>query len=219
MKRPFSGWREGAPFYIGMLGAGVGFAAWAMASGQPILAILALAPGAFALNFFRDPQRTVPAEHGVVVSPADGKVTAVEELASTPWYDGPCKRVSIFLSVFDVHVNRAPADGTVLRMAYKKGVFKNAMDPESSELNEAMTLWLETPHGAMTVRQIAGLIARRIVCPVEVGETLTRGQRFGMIRFGSRTDLYLRADAEITVRPGERVRGASTVVARFNQPG
>lgn len=198
-----------------LLAGGV-LAAWAIAAGQPALAALALVPATFMLNFFRDPPRTVPPDSGAIVSPADGKVTTVEELASTPWYDGPCKRVSIFLSVFDVHVNRAPDDATVLKIDHKAGVFKNAMDPESSELNEAVTLWLQTPHGPMTVRQIAGLIARRIVCPVNPGETLLRGQRFGMIRFGSRTDVYLRADARVVVRPGDRVRGASSIVARFD---
>jgi phosphatidylserine decarboxylase len=104
----------------------------------------------------------------------------------------------------------------VLKTEYKPGVFLNAMNPDASERNEANTLWLDTPHGPMTVRQIAGLVARRIVCPVNTGDSLQKGQRFGMIRFGSRTDLFLRADAEVTVRPGDRVRGASTVVARFD---
>jgi phosphatidylserine decarboxylase len=216
VKRPFSGWREGAPFYLPALVVGGGLAAWAFAADHPIAGVIALLPAAFMLNFFRDPPRTIPHDAHAIVSPADGKVTAVEDLASTPWYDGPCKRVSIFLSVIDVHVNRAPDDATIVKSEHKAGVFKNAMDPESSELNEAVTLWLETPHGPMTVRQIAGLIARRIVCPVKPGECLTRGQRFGMIRFGSRTDLYLRADARVVVRPGDRVRGASTVIAQFD---
>jgi phosphatidylserine decarboxylase len=216
VKKPFSAWVAGAPFYVPALALGGALAGWAFDGGHPIAAVAALLPGAFMLNFFRDPPRRAPSGPGDVASPADGKVTAVERLETSPWYGGPCMRVSIFLSVFDVHVNRAPADAKILRIEHKPGVFRNAMDPESSELNEANTLWLETPHGPMTVRQIAGLIARRIVCPARVGETLRRGERFGMIRFGSRTDLYLRADARIAVRPGQRVRGGNTIVAHLD---
>lgn len=215
MNKRFSAWKAGAPFYGPALFAGIAIEAWAFDSGHPYVGLVALLPGVFMLNFFRDPPRKVPSGPGEVVSPADGKVTAVERLESCGWYDGPCMRISIFLSVFDVHVNRMPAEGKILKIEHKPGVYKNAMDPQSSELNEANTLWLDTPHGPMTVRQIAGLIARRIVCPAKVGETLLRGERFGMIRFGSRTDLYLRADAKVAVRPGNRVRGAKTVVARF----
>ena len=143
-------------------------------------------------------------------------VVEVKRFEETPYYDGPCVRISIFLSVFNVHVNRMPDDGTIARMDYRKGKYKNAMSAESSEVNEANTLWLETPHGPMTVRQIAGLIARRIVCPAEVGETLKKGEKFGMIRFGSRTELFLSVDAEVVVSEKDKVHGGSTVVARFS---
>ena len=179
MKVKFSGWRAGAPFYIPALAAGAGLVAWAANAGHPLWGLPALAPGLFALNFFRDPRRAISTRPGYVVSPADGKVTAVETLDSTPWYAGRCTRISIFLSVFNVHVNRSPAQGTILKIEHRDGLFKNAMDPTSSEVNESNTLWLETAQGPMTVRQISGLIARRIVCPAQAGEALARGEKFG----------------------------------------
>jgi phosphatidylserine decarboxylase len=214
VKAKFSGWREGAKFYGPALVIGVGVSAGAVAAGQAWLSVLALAPGLFTLNFFRDPVRAISANPLDVVSPADGKVTAVEELESTKWYSGRCTRVSIFLSVFNVHVNRSPADATILKIEHKDGLYKNAMAPDSADVNESNTLWIDTPHGPMTVRQISGLIARRIICPAKVGESLTKGEKFGMIRFGSRTDLYLPRGAEVIVRPGDTVRGGASVVAR-----
>ncbi len=185
------------------------------AQGHVYVGVLALFPGLFVVYFFRDPVRRITTEPQEIVSPADGVVVEIAELAETPYYDGPCKRVSIFLSIFNVHVNRAPDDGTVARIEYRKGQYKNAMSAESSDVNEANAVWLETAHGPMTVRQISGLIARRIVCAAEVGGTLRKGERFGMIRFGSRTELYLSPDAEVVVSVKEKVQGGSTVVARF----
>jgi len=115
-----------------------------------------------------------------------------------------------------VHVNRVPDECTIAKIEYREGKYLNAMSPKSSEENEANALWLETPHGPMTVRQIAGLIARRIVCVAEVGETLKKGEKFGMIRFGSRTELYLSPDAEVIVKERDKVNGGSTVLARFS---
>lgn len=224
MKVKFSAWREGAKFYGPVLVVGAGIAMWQPGAGlgnwnawagYGFWRVLALVPGLFMLIFFRDPTRTISTQPGDVVSPADGKVTSVETLASSPWFSGSCQRISIFLSVFNVHVNRSPAEGKILKIEHRPGLFKNAMAADSGEVNEANALWLETAHGPMTVRQIAGLIARRIVCPAQVGEALAKGERFGMIRFGSRTELYLPATAEISVRPGDTVQGGSSVVARF----
>lgn len=214
MKVKFSAWRAGAPFYGPALAAGAGLIAWGVSAGHPLWGVPALLPGLFMLNFFRDPPRKISARPGDVVSPADGRVTSVETLESSPWYPGRCKRISIFLSVFNVHVNRSPADAKILKIEHRPGLFKNAMAADAGEVNEANALWLESADGPMTVRQIAGLIARRIVCPAQSGEALARGERFGMIRFGSRTELYLPAAAEIAVRPGDTVRGGSSVVAR-----
>jgi len=214
VKANVSGWKIGAPFYGPALVIGVGLAAWAAAAGQAWWAVPALAPGMFALNFFRDPNRAISAEPRDLVSPADGVVTSVETLESTPWYAGRCVRISIFLNVFNVHVNRSPADATIEKVEYKQGLFKSAMAADSGEVNEANTVWLDTPHGPMTVRQVAGLIARRIICPAQAGERLLKGERFGMIRFGSRTELYLPPGAEVLVRVGSKVRGGSSVVAR-----
>ena len=184
--------------------------------GQVYVGMAALLPGFYVVYFFRDPVRRITTDPGEIVSPADGVVVEVTELEETPYYDGPCVRVSIFLNIFDVHVNRMPDDGKILSIDYRKGQYKNAMSAESSEVNEANAIWLETPHGPMTVRQIAGLIARRIVCAAEVGETLKKGEKFGMIRFGSRTELYLSPDAEVVVSEKDKVHGGSTVVARFS---
>ena len=219
MKVKFSGWREGAKFYIPAVAIGVGICAWAAFSDYGAWGAFALAPGLFMVNFFRDPPRRISAEPRDVVSPADGKITAVEELESTQWYSGRCVRISVFLSVFNVHVNRSPAEAKILKIEHRDGLYKNAMAPDSADVNESNTLWLETPHGPMTVRQISGLIARRIVCPAQVGEGLTKGEKFGMIRFGSRTDLYLPRGAEVLVRPGDTVRGGSSVVAHCERKG
>ena len=216
MRKPFSAWRAGAPYYLPLLLLGLGAVAYMSTQGQVYVGMAALLPGFYVVYFFRDPVRRITTDPGEIVSPADGVVVEVTELEETPYYDGPCVRVSIFLNIFDVHVNRMPDDGKILSIDYRKGQYKNAMSAESSEVNEANAIWLETPHGPMTVRQIAGLIARRIVCAAEVGETLKKGEKFGMIRFGSRTELYLSPDAEVVVSEKDKVRGGSTVVARFS---
>ncbi len=177
---------------------------------------IALVAGAFTAYFFRDPSRQIPGDAKTVVSPADGTIVAIEDLQSTPHYDGPCKRVSIFLSVFNVHINRSPFEGTVEAITYKPGEFKNAMRADTTDVNESNTVRMNTVHGPMTVRQISGLIARRIVCKVEVGESLAKGEKFGMIKFGSRTELYLPTNAEICVTLKEKVQGGASVLARFS---
>jgi len=217
VKKPFSAWKVGAPYYLPLLALGFGTIAYAGAQSYFYLypSMIALLPGLFVLNFFRDPERTITTNPAEIVSPADGMIVEVADLEDSPHYDGPCKRISIFLNVFNVHVNRAPDECTIARIDYKEGAYKNAMSPEAGQLNEANTIRLDTPHGSMTVRQIAGLIARRIVCIPSSGDTLQKGEKFGMIKFGSRTELYLSTDAEILVVPKQKVEGGSTVLARF----
>lgn len=176
---------------------------------------LSLAYGLFALFFFRDFPRRIPTGVRIVVSPADGKVVLIDEPDDSPFYEGKCKRVAIFLSLFDVHVNRAPFTGTVVDISHQPGGYLNAANPEAGQRNEAMTIRFDTNRGPMTVRQIAGLVARRIVCPVQPGDAFATGERFGMIKFGSRTELYLPEDAEICVKLGDKVRGGTSTIARF----
>ena len=170
-----------------------------------------LALAAFFLWFFRDPQRVIPGGPGLVVSPADGKITSIERI-ETP--DGPRTRISIFLNVFNVHVNRAPVAGIVRSVRYQKGAFVNAMDAASADRNEQNICRMQADDGYDVVfKQIAGLLARRIVFRHQEGERLKRGQRVGLIKFGSRTDLILPARAEMRVELGAKVNGGSTVLA------
>ena len=215
MNNSFSAWKVGAPYYLPAIALGLGSAPFTAGTGFLMASILLIAAGCFALFFFRDPPRRVAVDEGLIVSPADGKVVAIEDLESTPHYDGPCRRVSIFLSVFNVHVNRSPEAGVVRDVLYKEGQYKNAMNPESSKFNESNAIWIDTPSGAITVRQISGAVARRIVCKPSSGDTLSRGQKIGMIKFGSRTELYLPPGTEVLAKLRDSVRGASTVIARF----
>jgi len=169
---------------------------------------------AFFLWFFRDPIRSVPAGKGVIVSPGDGLVT---ETAAIDTPEGPRRRVSIFLSVFDVHVNRAPIGGVVSRVQYQKGEFLNAMNPASAERNEQNTVTVcgqgQDAGFEVTFKQIAGLLARRIVFNCKEGERVERGQRVGLIKFGSRVDVVFPATAILRVKAGERVRGGTSILA------
>jgi phosphatidylserine decarboxylase len=164
----------------------------------------------FFLWFFRDPSRTIPTAPGLLVSPADGLVTAAEWVETKA---GSRLRLSIFLSVFDVHVNRTPVAGRVTAVEYRKGQFKNAMNQESSTLNEQTMVVVDAGGYEVSFKMIAGLLARRIVCRVKVGDVLERGQRIGLIKFGSRVDVLLPADAELKVAKGTRVKGGSTILA------
>lgn len=167
---------------------------------------------AFFLWFFRDPHREIPQGEGLVVSPADGKLT---EIARVQTPGGERLRLSIFLSVFNVHVNRAPMAGTVLRVTYQRGLYLNAMNPDSAEKNEQNTVVLGTEDGyEISFKQIAGLLARRIVFTKREGDRVERGERVGLIKFGSRTDLLLPGDFEVLVQKGQRVKGGSTILAR-----
>jgi len=169
----------------------------------------------YVLYFFRDPERTVPADDAIIVSAADGLVVGVEEIEEPDFHLGPMLRIAVFLSVFDVHVNRAPVAGTVKCTIYKAGQFLDVRHPDSSTRNECRSWWLDTPGGPVAVRQIAGLVARRIVAWADEGSILQRGERFGMIRFGSRTEVFLPIGCVPLVKPGDRVAGAATPIARW----
>jgi phosphatidylserine decarboxylase len=184
-----------------------GFLDWLV--GWPF-AVPALLLAFFFLWFFRDPERQIPSGAGIVVSPGDGKVTDVVSINSP---DGPKTRVSIFLSVFDVHVNRAPITGVITDIRYQRGKFLNAMGSNCVEENEQNIVTVEGEGRKVVFKQIAGLLARRIVFEPKLGDTLVRGQRVGLIKFGSRVDLIVDGDAAIQVKVGDRVKGGATVVA------
>lgn len=172
----------------------------------------------FSLWFFRDPERKPPADPQLAVSPADGTVTLVDEVDEEQYFKCRMKRVSIFLSVFDVHVNRVPIAGEVLFTEGRGGLYLDARKPEASILNESL-FWVfgdkNAPDCAVGVKQITGAIARRIVLWAKLGEQMERGERFGMIRFGSRTDLYLPLKAEVLAAVGQKVKGGETAIARM----
>jgi len=168
----------------------------------------------FFLWFFRDPERSIPSGAGQIVSPADGLVTDAEWIETT---SGSRLRLSIFLNVFDVHVNRAPVGGTVKLVELRKGQFLNAMKAESVLNNEQTLIVIDAGGYEVSFKQIAGLLARRIVCDVKAGDRVERGQRVGLIKFGSRVDVLLPAEAQLKVKTGSRVRGGSSVLAEITE--
>ena len=176
----------------------------------PALAIIPILLGCFFLWFFRDPERTIPRVPGAIVSPADGKVTSVGlvNIEGRPW-----NRISIFLSVFNVHVNRTPISGTVRNVEYRKGKFANAMGAASAEHNEQNIVTVEGEGQVVIFKQIAGLLARRIVFTKQVGDGVTRGERIGLIKFGSRVDVLFAPEAKIEVKAGSTVQGGSSILA------
>ena len=187
-------------------------------TGSWIWAIVPVLLAAFFLWFFRDPRRTIPAGEGLIVAPGDGKVTETVFI-STP--DGPRQRISIFLSVFNVHVNRSPIAGVLKSVRYQKGKYLNAMNPASADENEQNIVTVRGT-GAdagveVTFKQIAGLLARRIVFQLTEGQSVERGQRVGLIKFGSRVDVILPANAEIRVRVGQHVNGGASILAAVSQ--
>ena len=186
---------------------------WPLASIPAALAVLAIA-------FFRDPRRTAPAGPGLVVAPADGVVVSIREVAHDDFIAGPAVEIGIFLSIFNVHINRAPVSARVIGLTYRPGKFLNALRPQSARENEQLAVRLEEnapPFRRLIVRQIAGAIARRIVCWVRPGVGLERGAQFGMIKFGSRTELVLPKEERLTVQvqPGEKVKAGISVLARY----
>jgi phosphatidylserine decarboxylase len=198
------GYYFGLPLLV--LGAAAYLGQWTVLA--VVLVLLAL----FVFSFFRDPERVIPSEPGAIVSPGDGRVVVV-----TDEDDGgrPGKRISIFLAVWNVHVNRAPAAGVITRMEYRPGKFLAAMRERASVENEQNVFTLSTDAGEMVFKQIAGLIARRVVSWKKEGERVARGERIGLVRFGSRVDVWVPKEAEILVRLGENVKGGSSVLARW----
>ena len=222
-------WREHLPF-----------ARWGLAElqlmGWPLLAVaiffaclggwwrwlaagLAVVLG-LIVYFFRDPHRIIPQDPRAIVSPADGTIAEVTDLEHYDFFNGPAVRIGIFLSIFNVHVNRAPRAARVVEMYYKPGEFLNAMNPESALRNEFLWIGLEeiaAPERRLAVRAISGLIARRIVCILKPGQAVQRGEKFGMIKLGSRTELILpRAAVEVTIAVGDKVEAGSTILARYH---
>ncbi len=177
----------------------------------PAFSAIPLLLAGFFLWFFRDPERAIPAEPGLIVSPADGKVT---DVAPTQLNGRPYTRISIFLNVFDVHVNRSPISGVIREVVYQKGSFGNAMDAVSAEANEQNIVTVEGEGMVLGFKQIAGLLARRIVFNHKPGDALSRGQRVGLIKFASRTDVIFPSPNQLTVKIGDRVKGGSSVLAR-----
>jgi phosphatidylserine decarboxylase len=182
----------------------------------PVL-IVELGLTAFVFYFFRDPERALPADPDIIVSAADGLVVSVEEMDEPDFQLGRRQRIAVFLSVFDVHVNRSPVAGRVKKTVYKAGQFLDVRHVDASTRNEALAWLLETEDGPVAVRQIAGLVARRIVPWAKEGSALARGERFGMIRFGSRTEVFLPMTCTVLVKPGDRVQGAATPIARWSR--
>ena len=197
--------KEGWPF-IAIPGA---IALGLVLLGHRRLALPFAAASAASAGFFRDPERAIPIVASGVLSPADGRVISVDDAVDP--FVGPAVRVAIFLSPLDVHVNRAPIAGVVTDVIYTPGAFKPAYDKDA-DVNERCAIRIQGEHARVTVVQIAGVVARRIVCRVGSGDKLEVGERYGMIRFGSRTDCYMPRSTEITVRAGEQVRGGQTVI-------
>lgn len=221
MKLPVA--RAGLPFILPSGIVSVGAAVlWSSGSvppgaGRIAVALLAAAAGTatlFCIWFFRDPEREIPANDDLVVAPADGKVMDVTPVRHEPFLDGAATRVTIFLNIFNVHVQRAPLGGTVTHYRYEPGRYLAAWREEASAANERASLGIETSGGPVLVRQIAGLVARRIITDPREGQSLAKGDRIGLIRFGSRVDLFLPPKWRVTVAAGDVVRGGETPVAR-----
>ncbi|MGB7846235.1 MAG: phosphatidylserine decarboxylase family protein [Candidatus Acidiferrum sp.] len=170
--------------------------------------------GLFVFSFFRNPERLIPGEAGIIVSPADGRVMVVKEEENN---GRAGKRISIFLAIWNVHVNRAPATGTIKSIEYKPGKFFAAWDEKASFQNEQNVFTQTTEYGGIVYRQIAGWVARRVVAWKKAGDTVARGERIGLMRFGSRMDVWLPSEAEVMVRVGESVKGGTSLLARFPQ--
>lgn len=218
MNAPFNGWAQGVWYYgpVMAVGAVLAFALFRFGyHGAAGLGVLVFLTGLAMMLFFRDFPRTIAATGDELACPADGTVVAIEDLAESPHYTGKCRRVSIFMSIFSAHVNRAPFDATVSAVKYAPGAYRDARDPESSQVNESNALWLDTAKGAITVRQISGAVARHIVCAAQPGMRLARGEKYGMIRFGSRVEIYLPPSAEIYVTLNQKVYAGITVVGQL----
>lgn len=204
--------REGWPFLVISLALALGISVWCLAWAIPFWIVFL-----FVLQFFRDPPREIPQGEGFVLSPADGRVIKVER-AQDPYAKREAILISVFMNVFNVHSNRSPVDGTIQQVNYFPGKFVNADLDKASLENERNAIVLKTAQGqTVTFVQVAGLIARRILCYVKAGDILARGQRYGFIRFGSRVDVYLPLEAQVKVTIGEKVSATSTILAILPQ--
>jgi phosphatidylserine decarboxylase len=181
--------------------------------GWEIVGFILLTLTLFVSFFFRDPKRTVPEWESVVVSPADGKVVAIKDIYEPDYLQQDVKQISIFLSIFNVHVNRAPVGGTIETVKYNPGKFHIAAIEKASLENEQTAMVIADGNRKILVKQIAGIIARRIVCYAKPGDVIQKGERYGMIRFGSRVDIFLPKDSEIKVNLGDKVKGARDIIA------
>lgn len=185
-------------------------AGWLLPPSAAVLVVVLL----FTLYFFRDPEPAVPSDRKAIVAPATGRVDVVESAPEPLFRGGDSKRVSIFLSVFDVHTQRAPITGAVRLLKHTPGKFANAISPTCADVNENQVIGIEGDGMRVMVRQIAGLIARRICLWCKEGDSLAKGAHLGMIRFGSRVDIYMPIDVEVVVKPGDHVRGGETILAK-----
>ncbi len=189
---------------------------WAIVAVEVVLAAVL----AWFLAFFRDPERRCPSDSNLLLAPADGRITEIETIEETSFIEGPALRIGIFLSIFDTHINRAPCNVKVEKITYKKGKYLNAMNPQSGRLNESNELELirtDNPEDKLIVRQISGAIARRIICAATEGQELAGGERFGMIKFGSRTELYVpvRENTKCLVKIGNKVKAGLTPLVKY----
>jgi phosphatidylserine decarboxylase len=212
---------------VGAAGTVLGLLAvlWLGGGVSPALlpAPLVIALAAFLVLFFRNPRRRVPSAPGLIVSPADGKVTDIERVETEEFLGGPAIRIGIFLSLFDVHVNRAPASGRVERVVYRRGAFHDARTEAARRENESNSIGLirddegGPPGARLLVRQVSGAIARRIICPLREGSMVARGGLIGMIKYGSRTEIYIPdgSGVEVRVRVGDKVKGGASVIAAW----
>ncbi|MCP4725934.1 MAG: phosphatidylserine decarboxylase family protein [bacterium] len=211
--------REGYPFLAGSLGGAAIIGLIGAIISSTVLTYIALVllfAGLFMLIFFRDPDREITAGSDDIVSPGDGLVVSIVDEQDNDYFKGQVKRISIFLSVFDVHVNRVPIDGEVDMFKYSKGQFKAAFKEDASEKNEQTVIGIVKDNRKVVFKQIAGLIARRIICYLEEGQTVKKGDRCGLIRFGSRVDVIVSPDVEILVKKGQRVKGGKSIIGKFN---
>jgi len=215
---------EGYPFILVSLLVSViasVFLLWSLKSGGTVLYYSSLLAACFFIGltlfmafFFRDPDRKVPSDQDLFVSPADGKVILIKDVYEQDYLKSYAKEISIFMSPIDVHINRAPCEGKVSLVKYTPGKFLAAYRDDSSLKNENIVMVLDGGSGKVLVRQVAGFLARRAVCRVSVGNVLSRGERYGMIKFGSRLDVYLPKDAGVTVKLGDRVKAGETVIGK-----
>ena len=185
---------------------------------HPAILAVGIAATVFTLFFFRDPERKVVATQNQIIAPADGKVLSIDEVEEKEFIGGRCKRVSIFLSIFDVHINRAPVGGTVEMVRYNRGKFAFANTVDASLNNESNLIGIDSGGTRVAVKQIAGAVARRIVCHCKPKQTVLPGDRIGMIRFGSRTELYVPSECEIFISVGQKVKGGLSLIGAYNGP-